>query len=80
MELIEDETLQQLLEEDEEFRKAYEMHRAYGKKVDKLNKRPYLAESDREEKQRLKKLKLIAKDKMEEILLRHREGRNDSVQ
>ena len=64
--------LKGLLEGDSGFRSIYEAHRSYEKRVAKLNKRIYLTAEEEVEEKRLKKMKLTQKDRMEEMVLRHR--------
>lgn len=67
--------LQRLLEENAEFKKAYEAHKLYDMAVKKLYKKSHLTTEELEEEMRLKKLKLLEKDKMEAIKSKHGEGR-----
>jgi len=53
-----------LLEENEEFRKAYEKHQRYEKKLEKFKGKGFLTEKDKLEEVRLKKKKLALKDRM----------------
>ncbi|MBI3397996.1 MAG: DUF465 domain-containing protein [Deltaproteobacteria bacterium] len=62
--------LRRLLEKDSEFRKIYEAHRDYEKKAAKLGKKIYLTKEEEAEEKRLKKLKLMHKDRMEEMVSR----------
>lgn len=65
------ELIQRLLEEDEEFRKLHEEHLAFEEKIEELQKRPPSTEIYFEI-ETLKKQKLKGKDKMERILVKHR--------
>lgn len=65
--------LKGLLEVDSEFRRIYEAHRNYEKRAAKLSKKIYLTAEEEVEEKRLKKMKLTQKDRMEEIVLRHRD-------
>ncbi|HLA50665.1 MAG TPA: DUF465 domain-containing protein [Thermodesulfobacteriota bacterium] len=65
--------LKGLLEGDSEFRRIYEAHRNYEKKAAKLSKKIYLTAAEAVEEKRLKKMKLTQKDRMEEMVLRHRD-------
>jgi uncharacterized protein YdcH (DUF465 family) len=60
----EEELKKLLLKENEEFRKANKLHQQYEKKLEKLKAKSYLTESEKQEEKKLKKKKLILKDKM----------------
>lgn len=64
--------LKRLLKGDSEFRRIYEAHKSCEKKVAKLGKKPYLTLEEENEEKRLKKIKLEYKDRMEEMVLKHR--------
>ena len=66
--------LEKLLKEDEHFRKTFDAHKSYDRKVDELEKRQHLTDEETFEKKRLKKLKLALRDEMERIIVRHRSG------
>jgi uncharacterized protein YdcH (DUF465 family) len=68
------ELVEKLLEENEEFRKAYEEHREYKLRVAELEKKGILNEEELLEEKKLKKLKLALKDKMEKMLAAAVEG------
>jgi len=53
-----------LLKENEEFRKVYEQHQKYEKKLEKLRKKRFMNEEERMEEKKLEKKKLALKDKM----------------
>ena len=61
-----------LLKTDEEFRQLATQHHTLDERLHELSVKPYLSEPDQVEEVRLKKLKLQLKDKMEDILRRHR--------
>ncbi len=63
----EEELIRRLLEEDEEFRQLREEHKWFHRKVEELDKRPYLTPAERVTRDELKKKKLAVKDRMEEI-------------
>ncbi|MBI5286314.1 MAG: DUF465 domain-containing protein [Deltaproteobacteria bacterium] len=67
-----DELKRRLLEEDVEFRRAYDAHRDYERLVEELNRKRYLTTEEEMEKKRLQKLKLAQKDMMEEIVSKYR--------
>lgn len=59
--------LQQL---DDEYRRAAEKHRSYDERLGQLQTKLFLTEEEKLEEVRLKKQKLLAKDRMEEIAAR----------
>jgi uncharacterized protein YdcH (DUF465 family) len=61
-----------LLKTDEEFRQLASQHHTLDERLHELSGKPYLSEPDQVEEVRLKKLKLQLKDRMEDILRRHR--------
>ena len=61
-----------LLKTDEEFRLLATQHHTLDERLHELSGKPYLSEPDQVEEVRLKKLKLQLKDRMEDILRRHR--------
>jgi len=63
--------IERLLKEDEEYKKLHEAHLAFGERIEVLQKRPPSTEIHFEI-EGLKKQKLQGKDKMERILTRHR--------
>ncbi len=64
--------MERLIEEDESFKKRYDAHKDYQRKVDAMEKKPHLSVEEMMEKKRLKKLKLALKDEMEQIIANHR--------
>ncbi len=63
---------EKLLKENKEFRDAYIAHLEFKKKVEKMERKPFLSHREDLERKRLKKLKLALKDKMEKIMAQHR--------
>jgi len=61
-----------LLKTDEEFRQLATQHHTLDERLHELSGKPYLSEPDQVEETKLKKLKLQLKDRMEDILRRHR--------
>ncbi|MBI4591794.1 MAG: YdcH family protein [Candidatus Rokubacteria bacterium] len=59
---------QRLLAENEEFRKLREEHQEYEKELDELKARPFLSADQQWRISEVKKLKLMAKDRMEAII------------
>lgn len=70
-----EELIQRLLRENEEFRRRMEEHQMFEKKLDEFNKRPFLTSQEEVEKKKIQKLKLAGKDVMELILSRYRDPR-----
>lgn len=68
-----DELKLRLLESDEEFRQLAAQHQDLEHKLNTLSIKPYLNESEQFEQAILKKRKLHLKDRMEDILRRHRD-------
>ena len=64
-----------LLKENEEFRKAYEQHQSYEKKLEKFKKKSFLNEEERMEEKQLKKKKLALKDKMYFLMTEYKKNR-----
>ncbi|HHL38982.1 MAG TPA: DUF465 domain-containing protein [Deltaproteobacteria bacterium] len=63
-----DENVEKLLGENTRFKEAYEAHRNYDRKIAELEKKHFLSADEEMEKNRLKKLKLAMKDRMEQML------------
>jgi uncharacterized protein YdcH (DUF465 family) len=57
----------QLLTQNDEFRRLSQEHTQYAKRLDSLTQKRYLSEDEKLEEVRLKKLKLRLKDQMESI-------------
>jgi len=62
--------VERLTHENEEFRRLRDEHQGYEQELADLNDRPFLTADQQWRRSELKKLKLIAKDRME-ALLRH---------
>jgi uncharacterized protein len=61
-----------LLKTDEEFRQLATQHHQLDDRLHELSAKPYLTEPEQVEEVTLKKRKLYLKDRMEDILRRHR--------
>jgi len=72
MERREEELIQQLLTHDNELRVLYEEHQDLKHKLENFRNKLYLTPEEELEKKRLQKRKLASKDRMMEILHRHR--------
>jgi uncharacterized protein YdcH (DUF465 family) len=64
----------ELIETDEEFRRLYEEHREYERRLTELNQKSLLSQDDEAEEKKIKLHKLVLKDHMEAILRSHREA------
>ena len=67
-----EELKQRLLQTDDEFRQLATQHHDLDERIHNLAARSYLSEPEQLEEVTLKKRKLQLKDKMEDILRRHR--------
>jgi uncharacterized protein YdcH (DUF465 family) len=63
-----------LLKTDEEFRQLATQHHELDDRLHELSSKTYLSEPEQVEEITLKKRKLLLKDRMEDILRRHRGG------
>ena len=63
----------QLLQTDEEFHKLFAKHHELEDRLSELTSKHYLSEPEQLEETTLKKRKLQLKDRMEDILRRHRQ-------
>jgi uncharacterized protein YdcH (DUF465 family) len=71
---LSDETLkEELLETDEEFRRLYEEHQNYERRLEALHQKSFLSPADEQEEKQIKLHKLGLKDRMEVILRTHKE-------
>jgi len=65
---------QVLLQTDEEFHQLADKHHELEGRLQELTTKPYLSEPEQVEEVTLKKRKLQIKDRMEDILRRHRQS------
>jgi uncharacterized protein len=72
MERKDEDLIQSLLERDPELRRYYEEHVTLEHQLAGYQQKHYLTPEEEVEKKRLQKLKLAGKDKIMEILARHR--------
>lgn len=68
----EQDLIERLMRENEEFLKAKQTHTQLAKQLEELEKKPFLSPQDEIEIKILKKKKLVAKDQMENILMQYR--------
>jgi hypothetical protein len=67
-----DEIIERLVKEDEEFKQLVEEHRELDRKIQELDSKPYLIPAEKVERKRLSKLKLAKKDKIAKIVSEYR--------
>ncbi len=73
MEKQDEELIKSLAENDSELRKYYQEHVAFEREIGVLNKKQHLSVEEEVERKRLQKLKLAGKDRIMEILGRHKD-------
>lgn len=64
----------ELIQTDDQFRRLYEEHREYERRLAELNQKSLLSQDDEIEEKKIKLHKLALKDRMEELLRSHRES------
>ncbi len=74
MEKRDEELIQTLLAHDSELQQYYEEHVALEQQLSEFNRKLYLSPEQELEKKQLQKRKLAGKDRIMEILDRHRSG------
>ena len=70
-----DELKAELIKTDDEFRRLYEEHQAYERRLQEINQKSLLSQDDEIEEKKIKLHKLNLKDRMESMLRAHRESR-----
>jgi uncharacterized protein YdcH (DUF465 family) len=73
MEVREEALIRSLMETDTELRHYYEEHVELKRRLEELRQKPHLTEDEEVEQKRIQKQKLAGKDRMMEILSRHRQ-------
>jgi uncharacterized protein YdcH (DUF465 family) len=73
MEAREEQVIVSLLDKDPELKKYYEEHQQLEKKLAEFHHKHHLSPEEEIEMKRIQKLKLVGKDKIMEILGRHRQ-------
>ena len=68
----EEELIERLMTENEDFLKAKQAHTQLARQLEELEKKPFLTPRDEMEIKILKKKKLAWKDQMEKILIQYR--------
>ncbi|MGH7794398.1 MAG: DUF465 domain-containing protein [Candidatus Binatia bacterium] len=74
MELKDEQTIVSLLDKDPELRKFYEEHRELEKKLADFQRKHHLTPEEQMEMKKIQKMKLAGKDRIMEILGRHRQA------
>ena len=72
MESREEQAIVSLLDKDPELKKIYEEHQELEKKLAEYQHKHFLTPDEEVEMKKIQKLKLIGKDRMMEIIGRHR--------
>jgi uncharacterized protein len=70
-----DELREELIQTDHQFRRLYEEHQQYERRLQEINQKSLLSQDDEAEEKKIKLHKLMLKDQMEQILRAHRESR-----
>ena len=65
----------ELIQTDDDFRRLYEEHQEFERRLQEINQKTLLSQEDEMEEKRIKLHKLMLKDQMEQILRMHRESR-----
>jgi len=68
----EEELIEKLMRENEEFLKVKKAHSQLARQLEELEKKPFLTPQDEMEVKIIKKKKLALKDQMEKILMQYR--------
>jgi uncharacterized protein len=72
MTVKEEELIERLIRENEDFLKAKQAHTQLARQLEELGNKPFLTPQDEMEIKILKKKKLASKDQMEKILIQDR--------
>ena len=73
MEIKEEELIRSLIDTDPELRECYEEHQTLKQRLGELRQQSHLTEEEEMEEKRIQKQKLAGKDRMMQILARHRQ-------
>jgi hypothetical protein len=74
MDVKEETLIRSLIDTDPELRRHYEEHMELKRRLENLRQKPYLTAEEEIEQKRIQKQKLAGKDRMMEILARHRQA------
>ena len=72
MEKKDEELIEKLIPEDPELEKLVKEHKEFEARLEEFNKKIYLTEEETRERKGIQKLKLAGRDRIEQILRRHR--------
>jgi hypothetical protein len=72
MTVKEEELIERLIRENEDFLKAKQAHTQLARQLEELENKPFVTPQDEIEIKILKKKKLVSKDQMEKILMQYR--------
>ncbi len=72
MDVKEEELIRSLLDTDPELRRHYEEHAQLKQRLQELREKPFLTEEEEVEEKTIQKQKLAGKDRIMEILARHK--------
>ena len=72
MDVKEEELIRSLLDADSELRRHYEEHAQLKQRLQELREKPFLTEEEEVEEKTIQKQKLAGKDRIMEILARHK--------
>ncbi|MCE2486469.1 MAG: hypothetical protein J4F42_13210 [Desulfurellaceae bacterium] len=73
MEAKEEELIRSLIDTDPELRRCYEEHQQLKHRLEQLRQQAHLTEQEELEEKRIQKQKLAGKDRIMQILARHRQ-------
>ncbi len=65
---------QELLDTDDEYRRLFEEHQNYERRLETLHQKSFFSQEDEQEEKRIKLQKLRLKDRMQSILRNHQEA------
>lgn len=74
MEETELQLIRRLIPKNRELKKLWDEHLEYEEKLEQLNRRRYLSTEEEVRRKEIQKLKLLGKDRIEEILRTYRES------
>lgn len=73
----EEEIVEVLKKDNEQFRRLYQEHRTLDKQISELNKKSYLTADEEVEKKRIQKEKLHKKDMIAELIREYKKTHNN---
>jgi uncharacterized protein YdcH (DUF465 family) len=65
----------ELIQTDDDFRRLYEEHQEFERRLQEISQKTLLSQDDEMEEKKIKLHKLVLKDRMEQLLRLHRESR-----